>query len=344
MNGGRRLVRAPLRGLSLLQVRHVSTVPFGAAAGDTARVYRELERDFGVLAPPVALHAPVPELLAASWTTLRETMLVGGRADRITKEAVAAAVSAGNTCPFCTTVHGGLLDSLSRRPVGRRRSGPAGPAPAALAAWVADGGEPPFGPELLPELAGTALCLHYLNRMVNVFLGPQPLPPGAPARALGPVLRVLVGLMRASAGTAAPGTSLSLLPPAALPPDLGWAAADPRIAAALGRSTAAVEQVAADLVPEPVRAVVGAAVDGWDGADPGLDRARLTAPLAGLDPGQRPVGELALLTALASYRVDERVLAAARAAGAGDRELLTTTAWASLRAARRRVGHLLDLD
>ncbi|MFJ1755429.1 carboxymuconolactone decarboxylase [Kitasatospora sp. NPDC088134] len=341
MSGGRRLVRAPLRALSLVQVRHVATVPFGAAAGDTARVYRELERDFGVLAPPVALHAPVPELLAASWTPLRETMLVEGRAGRAAKEAVAAAVSAGNTCPFCTTVHGGMLDSLSRRPVARRRAEPTGPTAARLTSWVAGGGAPPFGPELLPELAGTALCLHYLNRMVNVFLGPRPLPPGAPARALGPVLRVLVGLMRASAGTVAPGAPL--LPPAALPPDLDWAAADPRIAGALARSTAAVEQVAAELVPGPVRAAVGAAIDGWDGADPGLGRARLDAPLAGLDPGQRPAGELALLTALASYRVDERVLAAARAAGAGDRELLATTAWASQRAARRRVRQLLDL-
>ncbi|MFE7558250.1 carboxymuconolactone decarboxylase family protein [Kitasatospora sp. NPDC057500] len=354
MSGRRRLVQAPLRGLSLLQVRHVSTVSYGEAAGATARVYRELERDFGVLAPPVALHAPVPDLLAACWITLRETMLAEGRAPRTAKEAVAAAVSAANQCPFCVTVHGTMLDSLSLRPVSGRRAGRAGPAagqpaggPTAeeLTAWITTAGEPPFPPELLPELAGTALCLQYLNRVVNIFLGPAPLPPNAPAQALGPVLRVLTGLMRGSVRTtAAPGASLSLLPPAPLPPDLEWAAADPRIADALARATAAVDRVGAELVPEPVRAVVAAEVARWDGRDPGLGRAWLDAPLTGLPADERPVGELALLTALASYRVDDRVVAAARQAGAGDREILAAGSWAALLAARRRVRHLLSHD
>ncbi|MER7707815.1 hypothetical protein ABTX81_33595 [Kitasatospora sp. NPDC097605] len=354
MSAGRRLVQAPLRGLSLLQVRYVPTVPFGEAAGDTARVYRELERDFGVLAPPVALHAPVPELLSACWLTLRETMLAEGRASRTAKEAVAAAVSAGNRCPFCTTVHGTMLDSLSLRPVPRRRAGRAGraadggpaagePAAEDLAAWTAVGGEPPFPPELLPELAGTALCLQYLNRVVNIFLGPQPLPPNAPGQALGPVLKVLVGLMRGSVrSAAAPGTSLSLLPPAPLPADLDWAADDPRIADALARAAAAVDRVGEALVPGPVREVVAAEVAGWDGADPGLGRAWLDRPLGELPPAERPVGELALLTALASYRVDERVVTAARTAGAGGREILAAASWAALLAARRRVRHLLS--
>lgn len=348
MKDRRLLVQAPLRGLSLLQVRHVSTVSFGAATGDTVRVYRELEQDFGVLAPPVALHAPVPELLAASWVTLRETMLVDGLAPRAAKEAVAAAVSAGNQCPFCTTMHTTMLDSLTVRPVSTGPGGKAGqrsrtePAADELTAWINSAGKPPFAPELLPELAGTALCLQYLNRMVNIFLGPQPLPPHAPERALGPVLRVLVGLMRGSVrATARPGTSLSLLPTAPLPQDLGWAAADPRIAQALARSTATVEQVADELVPEPVRALVGAELANWDGTDPGLGRAWLDAPLRGLRPADRPAGELALLTALASYRVDDKVVAAFRQDGSGDQELLAVTSWASLRAARARSRHLL---
>ncbi len=100
MIGPRLLVQSPLRRLSLLQVRHIATVQFGEATGDTARVYRELEQDFGVLAPPIALHAPVPELLAASWMTLRETMLVDGLVPRAAKEAVAAAVSQGQPVPL----------------------------------------------------------------------------------------------------------------------------------------------------------------------------------------------------------------------------------------------------
>ncbi|WLQ45084.1 carboxymuconolactone decarboxylase family protein [Streptomyces laculatispora] len=347
MKDRRLLVQAPLRGLSLLQVRHISTVPFGEATGDTARVYREMEQDFGVLAPPIALHAPAPELLAASWMALRETMLVDGLVPRAAKEAVAAAVSRGNQCPFCTTMHSTMHNSLTSRPTSSWRDMKAWPeggagTPDQLTAWIGSAGKPPFEPELLPELAGTAFCLQYLNRMVNVFLGPQPLPPHAPVRAVGPVLRVLTGLMRSSVrARTRPGTSLSLLPDAPLPEDLGWAAADPRIAGALARSTAAVELTAVRLVPEPVRALVAAELARWDGSDPGLDRAWLDAPLRELSPADRPAGELALLTALASYRVDDKVIAAFRQDGSGDREILAVTSWAGLRAARRRSGQLL---
>ncbi|MFE9913418.1 carboxymuconolactone decarboxylase family protein [Streptomyces clavifer] len=348
MKDPRLLIQSPLRRLSLLQVRHIATVPFDEATGDTGRVYRELEQDFGVLAPPVALHAPVPALLAASWMTLRETMLVDGLVPRAAKEAVAAAVSRGNQCPFCITMHSTMHNSLTARPTLSGRGAKAGPnggagtAPGQLTAWIDSAGRPPFAPELMPELAGTAFCLQYLNRMVNVFLGAQPLPPHAPDRAVGPVLRVLTGLMRSSV-RARPraGTSLSLLPDAPLPEDLGWAAADPRIAAALARSTAAVELTAAELVPEPVRDLVAAELARWDGGDPGLGRAWLDAPLRELPPADRPAGNLALLTALASYRVDDKVIAAFRQNGGGDREILAVTSWAAQRAAQRRSGQLL---
>lgn len=347
MRGPRSLVQAPLRNLSLVQVRHVPTVPFGRATGDTARIYRELERDFGVLAPPVALHALVPELLAASWMMLRETMLVDGAAPRAAKEAVAAAVSVGNECPFCTTMHSSMLDSLTSRPGGTgpggsgTRIGGGAPTTQDLTAWVRGTAPRTFAPAMLPELAGTALCLHYLNRMVNIFLGPRPLPPHAPEQALGPVLRVLTGLMRGSARTGAgPGESLSLLPAGRVPPELAWAEAEPRIAQALGSSVRAVDRVAEGLVPAPVRSLVEEQLALWDGRDPGLGRAWLDAPLRELRPADRPTGELALLAAKAAYRVDDRVVLAVRQSGSDDRKLLATASWASLRAAVRRTRQL----
>ncbi|MFJ6216184.1 hypothetical protein ACIQGZ_23085 [Streptomyces sp. NPDC092296] len=336
---GRKLVQASLRGLSLVQVRHLSTVGFGEAVGDTSRVYREVERDFGVLAPPVALHAPVPELLSASWVLLRETMLVDGLASRTDKEAVAAAVSVSNQCPFCDRMHSAVFDSLAARPGSRsgRRAAPAADRTDGLAAWAASGGPAPFPAGQLPELVGTALCLHYLNRMVNIFLGSEPLPPNAPNRALGPVVRVLVGLIRGSMrAKSEPGASLTLLPAAPLPPDLSWAAGEPRIAEALARTSAAVERTGEDLVPAGVRALVAEVLARWDGRDPGLGRAWLDGPLDGLPASERSAGTLALLTALASYRVDDTVVGAFRRDHPGDRELLALTSWVSLRAARHR--------
>lgn len=149
---------------------------------------------------------------------------------------------------------------------------------------------------------------------------------------------------RTAAGTGRargrPGTSLSLLPDAPLPQDLGWAAADPWITGALAHGTAAVDLTAQKLLPEPVRALVTAELTRWDGSDPGPGRAWLDASLRKLPPADRPAGNLALLTALAPYRVDDRVIAAFRQDGSGDREILAVTSWASLRTALRRSGQL----
>src|SRR5689334_13974790 len=99
------LVRAGLRPLSTVQVRQVRPVDYGTGGDVVGRVYRELERDFGVLAPPIALHASSPDVLAAAWIMLRETLLVPGAAPRAEKESVSTAVSLGNECPFCITMH-----------------------------------------------------------------------------------------------------------------------------------------------------------------------------------------------------------------------------------------------
>jgi len=102
---------------SLGQIRYVSPVPPGAAAGLVAEVYAQVEHDFGMLAPPVALHSPAAGPLAASWMMLRETLVVQGVASRAAKETVAAAVSVENGCPYCVTVHNAVLGGLdTQRP------------------------------------------------------------------------------------------------------------------------------------------------------------------------------------------------------------------------------------
>lgn len=59
-------------------------------------VYAQMRRDF-MVAAPFALHAEIPELLAAAWALVRET-LFAGQEPRAKKEIVAAAVSASNEC------------------------------------------------------------------------------------------------------------------------------------------------------------------------------------------------------------------------------------------------------
>lgn len=342
------LIRTLLRR-SLAQIRHVSAVRPTGARDLVAKVYQQLERDFGLLAPPVGLHSPAPDTLAASWLMLRESLVADGSVDRATKEAVAAAVSLGNACPYCVEVHGatlhGLLPGVDVGAIieGRLESIPT-PDIRATAAWAhaigtregAKRSETPFPVRHTPEFVGVAVTFHYLNRMVNVFLGDSPLPPHVPAAARGRAQRFLGRVMRPTARRShQPGASLDLLPAAPLAEDLRWAAGNPGVTGAFARAAAAIDAAGRRSVPEPVRALVAIRLAEWDGRPPGLSRAWVTAATADLPAAARPAGTLALLTAMASYQIDQSVIDEFRRQQPEDRALIELTSWASLTAARR---------
>jgi AhpD family alkylhydroperoxidase len=326
------LVRLAVRR-SLRDTRYVRVVPRGRADGLVAEVYRQVERDFSMLAPPVALHSAAPETMAAAWTILRETLLVPGRAGRAGKEAVATGVSAANSCPYCADVHGMTLAAI---PAGPEKSGR-----VALEEWArtsATGAEasPPFPPAQAPELIGVAVAFQYYNRMVNVFLRDSPFPSHVPESAKPRARRVLGGVLRPSAKSGPrPGTSLDLLPAAPRPEDLGWARSNAVVADAFARAYAATEAAGARSVPPAVRTLVQRRLAAWDGQAPGLSRSWLEEAVTGLDPADQPAGRLALAIALASYQVDEGLVDAFRRTAPGDDTLVELAGWASMAAARR---------
>ncbi|WP_311137774.1 carboxymuconolactone decarboxylase family protein [Streptomyces sp. I6] len=145
----RTIVRAVLRG-SLRDIHHVKAVAPGRARGLTAAVYTRAEREFGVIAPPLALHSASPGPLAASWLLLRETLLVQGRVDRAAKEAVATEVSRANSCSYCVDVHQATVETLPPPPPGA----PGVDAAAWLRAGPGDRGPAPFTAEEAPEILG----------------------------------------------------------------------------------------------------------------------------------------------------------------------------------------------
>lgn len=307
------------------QVRHVRSVKTSAASGLVADVYRQVERDFGMLAPPIALHAPVPEVMAASWTLLRESLLADGVASRAAKEVVATAVSEANHCPYCVAVHD----------ASRRRAGEVGDAAAALRDWAMRGGEEPFSAEHRAEYLGVAVTFDYLNRMVNVFLPDSPLPglPESAAATAGGLLgRVVVRDI-----AIAPGESVDLLPDAALQPELAWATPNPTIAAAVARASNAFDAAGARSVPDTVRELVLERVATPEAGPSGPSRAWVEDDVARLPTQHRTAGRVALLTALASYQIDDELISAFLAEDNDDAALIALTAWASWAAARRRV-------
>jgi AhpD family alkylhydroperoxidase len=327
------------------QVRHVNPAVHDPRSSG---VLRQIRDDAGALVPPFALHLPAPDMLRAYWVIFREPTY-GQRVDRATKEAVAAAVSATNTCPYCVDVHTTMLRALEGDELGEAvASGHADdiadPDLRAVVAWARANREPdapilsrrPFPDEHAPEVIGIALAYHYINRMVNIFATGSPFPPGAKARSIA--RRVAVPLFRRDLRRQPrPGRSLELLPPAPLPDDLGWAGGDPIIAGAFARAAAAFDAAGRRALPEAVRDLVAARLGAWRGEDPGLSRAWVERAIQPLPAAQRPLGRLTLLAALASHQVDPRVVEEARPSPgpAGDEALVAATGWASFAAARR---------
>jgi len=91
-------------------IKHVRLVDASSASGLVAEIYAQIKKDFGKVVEPFVLHSPLPKLLAGAWMACRETELAG-RVPRYMKEAVAAAVSMTNRCPYCVDAHTIMLNA-----------------------------------------------------------------------------------------------------------------------------------------------------------------------------------------------------------------------------------------
>ncbi|WP_406471981.1 carboxymuconolactone decarboxylase family protein [Streptomyces sp. NBC_01615] len=289
--------------------RYTTPPPPKSATGRTADVYAQLTDDFGIDRPSTfVVLSSAPELLTATWALMRES-LIAGEGDRTGKELAALGVSEANRCPFCVDAHTMLLHATGDHALAEtvaRGETPADAEHARLLAWgraTRTPGAPeltplPFPRAHAPAYIGTALSFHFINRIVSALLT-ESLLPGNVQR-LRPV-RSLVG--RSVAKTVrrrpSPGASLALLDDPGPGPD--WArgtTVGPAYAALRTAATAG-----AGLLDEADRILVRETLQGWDGAHP-------TLAWDGLPDRSRPGARLALLAALAPYRIrDEDVTA-----------------------------------
>lgn len=313
------------------------------------QVYAQIRHDFGIVSDPFKLHAPVPELLAGMWAIVRETTLVG-QVPWVLKEAVAATVSQTNACPYCVEIHASaarlpsvssLADLLKQ---GRTQDIP-DPAVRSIVAWALSSGQAStvkglpasFSAPEAAELLGVVVTYHYINRLVNVFLPESLLPSLVRGGWLGKQMWSQVGhkLAQGRDDHKPAGTSLRLLPEAELPTELTWAAASPTISRAFAGWAARLEEKGAEILSPQVRLVVNEQLARWSGGVPTLGRGWVEKAIADLKGGDKGVGKLALLVALASFQIDEHVIEDFHASYPTDAQLVGAAAWASGAAARR---------
>ncbi len=330
-----------------MSIRYFQSLPRASTESLSGKVLAQVRKEFGAEVEPFTLHLPVPELLAGVWMACRETLLAGiGRRDA--KEVVAAAVSSLNRRPFCVDAHSIMLlessgNDFSELITDGKRELIADPFLRETAAWASatrtPGSlilqKPPFTPEEAPAFIGTAVLFHYINPMVTILLGPSPLPftSGLPKRVSMQMAAWFFG--SAIRRPKEPGTSLQLLPDAPLPYDLSWAQPSKPIAGAFARFAQSIERSGAMVLSAEVRNAVGNAVEKWNGSDPGIGNRWCEESISPLGTADKTAGRLALLTALAPYRVDETIIRGFSTHFPGDDKLLSALAWSSFTAAKR---------
>jgi AhpD family alkylhydroperoxidase len=313
--------------------RFFTPAPAKTAIGLTAQVYRQLRDDFLGPVPTFQALSAVPEVLAATWALMRESLLAGdtSRADR---ELVASAVSRANRCRFCADAHVMLLHALGEHELAEviaQGGTPAQPRHAALVTWAEASRSPlaaSWNSPYAPEITGTLLTFQFVNRIVSALLDPDLLPGGLQRF---PVVRSAGGRLYAKTAREpkTPGRSLSLLAASTATPP-AWAGASP-----VGVAYVSLKNVAAqggELLSEVARQTVAGTVSWEDGLypdEPGLWSADLVQDLSGKD---RAGARIALLTAFAPAAISPADVAVWRLSYPDDADLVRIVAYGAITA------------
>ena len=324
------------------------------ATGLIAEVYKQVRRDFGEVVEPVTLHSIIPELLASNWSVLREVSLVEDKIDRTTKDAIAAAISKINRCPWCFDAHTIMLIGLRSRKVAKAiETGQLDlikdTKMRSITAWALANRtpnaeiikNPPFTFEEAPEIIGTAVYYHYINRMVNVFLDETPLP--IKASSLKGLLKGIAGFRFAKAlkKEKGAGESFRFIESLKLDREPFWASKNRRVAVAFASHKRITEKLAEEYMPKEVRVLALRTIEEWRGEDTGISRSWVEKYISKLPEITKPAARLSLLVALSPYQVDGQIINSYKEINPKDEALLATISWTSF-ATATRIGEWLS--
>jgi len=332
------------------QIRYLNPVRANKSTGRVSQLYAQIRRDFQ-LVPPLTLFSPVPRLLAGVWSIWRESQFAEGVIPRATLESISAAVSHTNECPYCVDAHTGMLHASSKHDVvnaifeqntafiqDKKTRKIVEWAIASKTSGAKILSTPPFNIEEAPAIIGTTIVYHFVNRMVNIFLESSPLPISAGSKKTRRVAIQLFGLTLAKSiinRKVVPGDSIKFISQADLPADMHWAKSNNYISSAYASFCHLINSTGKQYLSPNALQIVEKAIASWHGEDMGLSQKWADNLITKLDRPSQSVARLALLSALAPYQVDARVIRQFRENHADDEALLSITAWASFTAARR---------
>ncbi|MCX5065703.1 carboxymuconolactone decarboxylase family protein [Micromonospora lupini] len=313
--------------------RFFTPVPTKAATGRTADVYQQSRDDFLGPLPTFQVLSAVPEVLAATWSLLREALLAGD-ASRVERELVAAAVSRANRCQFCVDSHVLLLHALGEHGLAEvivRGGTPPDPRHAELVRWAQASRSPraaDWSSAYRPEVTGTLLAFHFINRIVSALLDEDLLPGGLQR---SPLVRSVGGRLyaRAARERKEPGRSLPLLDAGTTSPP-AWAGDSP-VGVAYASLRAAATR-GGDLLGDVARQTVTATVRWEDGRFPARP-ADWAVDLVRDVPGRDRIGtRIALLAAFAPSAISVGDVALWRLSHPADADLVRLVAYGAITA------------
>lgn len=343
-------LRYPLfDALSVQTMRYVKSVPTRKAEGLVKRIYDQVTDDFFINGS-ITAQSKVPEIMAGMWIGGREVLLVNDQLDAMTKEAFSATLSRINDCAYCedmliSLVHGAGEHDVAKKLFHESEGEINESRMRKFFAWIEPAARGdfeklpplPFEQAALPEAIGCLFVFSYINRMSHVFMDGSPVYQPLGIRKVKEIGLRMFGfeLRETQAKVLEPGRALELLPPAPSPEDLWWAEPNTRIADALSRWAAVIDQEAPKAASKEVRDLVLDSINRWDGKPMPLSRSWVDEEVKGLSGEDRAIARLALVVAKSSKQFDDSLVQEVLAYGADEPRLIRVMAWASFNAARR---------
>ncbi len=332
-----------------MAIFHISSIKPGKATGLVRDVYQQLKDEMGDVVEPISMHALVPELLQHIYSILREVVIIEDTVPRKYKEAVGAAVSSSNDCPYCVDAHTimiiGLSDKkMAKAVVKKDLSLLEDRETIKLIRWSFNTKafdslivkDPPFSAKQAPEIIGTAVFFHYLNRMVTCFLGPTILPMNVsflkePMKKMAAMMFSKVLNTEREAG--------KVLNPQLLGDgdrNLQWTKTNKRVSHVFISYQRLIDGLAKDYLPQDVIEFIEDQIDVWDGREVKLNTRILDREVESVSPRYRPIARILYLVAFTPYRVRDYHFAEFRSLFMdSDMAILVAFSWASFKTATK---------